>query len=332
MLSKIIASFLITFSVIWSTNFIKVKTIDDAFYYFNPSYQKLQKNLRADILQLTGLTSEQIPAPPEIPPQKLPVAENVPLPELKIKAGISAAADGRIFYQKNLDQKMPVASLTKLLTALVVLDQFRPEEIIAVSKNAVDTYGEMGNLIVGEKLTIANLLYIMLVDSSNDAAIALAEAVEENGRDPSLRSGQSFVDLMNQKAKSLEMNNSQFTDPAGLNETNISTAADLLKLTNASLANELIKQIINTQEIDVFDIDNKNIHHLKSTNKLFGKINGVAGGKTGYTEEAGECMILVVDSPQNNSYFIAIVLGADIGMRFLETEKLVKWARYTYGW
>lgn len=274
---------------------------------------------------LWPLAPANFPDLPPVPPGGLPESKEIPLPEISARSALAANKDGCFFYQKNPDQKLPVASLTKILTALVATDSLDTETIAFVSKNAVETYGEMGGLVIDEKISVKNLLYIMLMDSSNDAATAVAEAVEKN-------TGADFVGLMNAKAKKLKMANSSFSDPAGLNPDNISTAIDLSTLTNAAIENQLIKQIIGIQEIDVFSDDKKIRHHLKNTNRLFGKINNVAGGKTGYTEEAGECMILVVDSPQNNSYFTVIVLGADIGARFAETEKLVRWTKYTYGW
>ena len=266
----------------------------------------------------------EVPKPPEILPVKFPVADKINPPDLKVKAGLSIDEKNNVYYEKNADEKTPIASLTKLLTALVVVDNLPADAEIVVSKNAVETEGEMGDLVVGEKLSAKNLLYIMLVDSSNDAAAALSEAIEQNGK--------NFTDLMNAKAKELKMANSLFSDPAGLNPDNISTANDLAKLANAALKNPLIRQIINTEETDIFSTDGKTAHHLKNTNKLINKISGIIGGKTGYTEEAGECLILMTEHQPSKTYFITIVLGAENGERFNEMEKLVSLTKKVYRW
>jgi len=350
MITRIFTPILIALSVLAGTHFNTVDAPNPETPLRNEQIAAdLAKNLKASLAEsIPWIVKPKTANLPEIPPQKLPEAENIPFPDLKIRAGLSASQEGRIFYQKDAENQFPVASLTKLITALVVLDNIPAGQIVTVNKKAVDTHGEMGNLVVNEEISVENLLYIMLVDSSNDAAVALAEAALQCRPEGSPAGGiegpraatanyktcdlAAFAALMNKKAREIGLINSRFIDPAGLDSGNVSTASDLFLLSRESLRRQLIKKIINTKEIDVFSSDGKIAHHLMSTNKLFGKINGVAGGKTGYTEEAGECMILVVDSPQNNSYFISIVLGTEIGMRFIEMEKLVRWTKYTYGW
>jgi D-alanyl-D-alanine carboxypeptidase len=270
------------------------------------------------------LNPPQTPNLPVVPPVKLSLTKDIPATNLKVNAGISINEKGKILYAKNINQQFSIASITKLMTALVVLDQLNPDSNAEVSKNAVDTYGEMGNLVPGEKLTVRDLLYIMLIDSSNDAAIALAENVEKNGK--------NFVELMNQKTKNLHLDNSSFADPSGLNPNNLSTAYDLTVLMNNDLMNPLIEKIISTEKIDVASTDGKNIHHLVSTNELLGKVSGMEAGKTGYTEEAGECLIVAVKNETDSRYFISNILGAGIGMRFIEMEKLIKWTKQVAGW
>lgn len=284
-----------------------------------------EKNLAATIVEnFPWKLAPEIPPIQNPAPNKLPEAEIISAPDLKIKAGISADEKNHIYYEKNINQKLPIASITKLITALVVLDNLKQNDIAIISKNSVDTYGEMGDLVVNEKISVKNLLYIMLIDSSNDAAVALAETINQNNK--------NTVELMNAKAKILGLINSSFSDPAGLNPDNLSTASDLFKLTNIALKNSLIREIIGTEEIDVFSADNKIKHHLKNTNKLLSKIDEVIGGKTGYTEEAGECLILTIEHQPSKTYFITIILGAEIGTRFQESEKLINWTKKIYRW
>lgn len=341
MLSKLIASFLITLSVflgaqlshkypdfsIKSINDINAQEKQNSFLRLDPAAildLEMSSEFKHSLWSLSVNKNLRLP---DIPLQRLPESENVLPPEISAKAAISATENGRILLEKNINQARPIASLTKLLTALVVLDNISPSEQIKISKAAVNTYGETGNLIVDEEISAENLLYIMLMDSSNDAAVALAEAVE--GR---LSDGKTFPDLMNAMAQKLGMTNSHFSDPAGLNPDNISAASDLVRLIAADLGNPLIKKILGTDETDVFSTNNLIKHHLKNTNKLLDKIPDVIGGKTGYTEEAGECMILIAEAPKKTDYFIVVLLGSDVGTRFTETQKIVEWTRQHYGW
>lgn len=264
----------------------------------------------------------------------LPVRNwNVPFTEISAKSVLSTDDKAeKVFYQKNSSERLPIASLTKLTTALVVLDNYNLEEKIKISKTAVQVEGEMGGLVVGEILTVRNLLYVMLIESSNDAAFALAEKI---GAD-------KFVELMNKKAVALDLKNTHFANPAGFDEkNNYSTAFDLARLASAALNYSLIWEILQIKEIEIkseADAANSNQqvfpHRLTNSNKLLGVVQGIVGGKTGYTELAGGCMILVVQF--ENFKVINIILGADGGApfldRFKETEKLINWLKEAYLW
>jgi len=294
------------------------------FSVFNQNALNAAANLQTGLSNaFSKFLPYQPPQPEKIPLQKLPALENIPAPDFNIKAGVTINDEGKILYQKNPNEELPIASLTKLMTTLVVLDELSPKETLIVSQKAVDTAGDMGGLVAKEKLTAKDALYIMLIDSSNDAAVALAEAVEQKG--------ENFVDLMNQKAAKLQLNNSHFSDPSGLDPNNISSAYDLAVLMNNCLMSPSIQKILETEKTDINSLDGKIVHHLINTNKLLNG-DGIVAGKTGYTEEAGECLITVVKLPEGNKYFISVVLGAEIGMRFIETEKLVKWTKKAVGW
>ena len=267
----------------------------------------------------------------EVPLQFLPERENMPAPEIKIKAGIISKSDGTMIYGKNVDEQLSVASVAKLLTALVVLDNLESDAIVEVTKNAVRTYGENGDLVVGEKLSVYDLLQIMLISSSNDAAVALGDEISRNGK--------NIAVLMNEKAKVIGMEKFSFYDAAGLDAKNSATAADLAFLVKAAVENETIRKIISIEKIDISDKDGKFIHHIESTNKLFGRVNNLIGGKTGYTNEAGECLVVAVNlssgrvrsASSGQDYFIAAILGAETGERFNDMEKLIDWAKLVYG-
>jgi D-alanyl-D-alanine carboxypeptidase (penicillin-binding protein 5/6) len=231
-----------------------------------------------------------------------------------------------VLYQKNINQILPIASLTKIMTAIIALENFNLEEVIKVSKNSVLTLGDKGGLIRGEELEVKNLLYIMLIESSNDAAMALAS---DNPR----LAYEEFINLMNSKAKELGLENTHFLDPIGLNSKNKSTVFEIAQLTRHALDFSIIWEILKTSETTISSIDDKFIHNLTNTNELLDKISFLKGGKTGYTIEAGGCMLAVSDvsdSLGNNNYLITVVLSSD--QREGDTEKLIIWAQEAYLW
>jgi len=248
-------------------------------------------------------------------------------PEISAQSGIiinfkTENEKNNILYQKNSNQVLPIASLSKIMTAIVVLENYDFEEVIKVSDKSVTTTGDTGGLIRDEDLRVKDLLYIMLMESSNDAAMALA------GDNPRL-SYNEFINLMNSKAKELGLKNTAFIDPMGLDPRNKSTATEIAELTKYALKFPLILEIFKTQNTTVSSIDNKFIHNLTSTNKLLGRIPQIIGGKTGFTEEAGGCM-LMVSSLSNANYLITVILGSN--EREIDMEKLVIWAQQAYIW
>lgn len=233
---------------------------------------------------------------------------------------------GSVLYQKNINQVLPIASLTKIMTGIIVLENFNLEEIIKISKKSVSTTGDTGGLITGEELKVEDLLYVMLIESSNDAAMALTN-------DNTWLSYDDFINLMNKKAKEFGLENTNFIDPAGLSNNNQSTAFDLAKLTNYSLRFPILWEILKTTQATVYSIDNKFVHNLINTNTLLDKFSFLRGGKTGYTIEANGCMLTVSEIPTSlgdNNYLITVVLGSS--QRETDTENLIFWAKQAHLW
>jgi D-alanyl-D-alanine carboxypeptidase (penicillin-binding protein 5/6) len=228
-----------------------------------------------------------------------------------------------LFQKDGLSESRPIASLTKLMTALIVMENTQPDDIFTISKTAVDTPGEMANLHVGEEMTVKNLLYALLVESSNDASVALAENIIA-------KTGNDFIQLMNQRAKKLNLTNTFYTDPSGLDPNNRSSAWDLVKIMEEVLRHPLLTEIMQTSIIDIPSADGKFYHHLTSTNELLGKIPEILGAKTGYTEEAGNCMVLAIKSPNNEGLVISVVMNAQD--RMAETESLINWTKTAFFW
>ena len=161
----------------------------------------------------------------------------------------------------------------------------------------------------------------MLVESSNDAAQALAE--NSNRLDYN-----TFIDSMNKKAKELGLIKTQFVEPIGLDPQNQSTVFEMAKITEYALKIPLLTDILKTPAITIYSIDEKFIHNLVSTNKLFGKIPILIGGKTGYTDEAGGCMVTI--SNINNNYLITVILGSS--QREDDTSRLIEWSQKAWIW
>lgn len=263
-----------------------------------------------------AIHSRLVPAP-EI------VKKNSPIPLRQDPIILSARAamltNGKISrapaYQKNADARLPIASLTKLMTAVAVVEYGRGDDIITVSKNAVATEGVSGGFTVGEKLTVSDMLKALLIVSSNDAAVALEEYFASLGFD--------LVALMNKKAARLGMTNTHFTNASGLDaDGHYATARDLAILGSYSLAHEYIWDILSRKSATIVSTDGRFTHHFITNNELVQKsISGVKGGKTGYTKNALGCMITVLEDGS-----VAVVLGSD--NREEETKKLIKITNY----
>ena len=231
--------------------------------------------------------------------------------EITAESAISIESDllnvRNVIFKKNSGKKLPIASLTKLMTAIVVLDNYDLSDIVTVNK-AADLQDPMKQDVkLGDAMPAKNFLDIMLIESSNKSAYALSE----------LMGTQKFVDLMNQKAKSLGLKNTFFEDPTGLSPQNVSTASDLIELAEYIFKNyPKIADISMVKELYI-----PTFGTALNTDELLGEMPNIVFGKTGFTIEAKGCLLLVLDNPKNNNYLINVILGADD--RFSEMKKLV---------
>lgn len=236
-----------------------------------------------------------------------------------ISVFIDKEGEKEILFEKEPGKSLPIASLAKLMTAFVALEYYPDlSQVVEVSPGAVFQESESGNLKIGEKLSIENLLYIMLLESSNDAAFALAELIGQQG----------FVDLMNWEAKNLRMQETFFAEPMGISPQTVSSSQDLVILTKKLLEYPLIWEILQKPEFDLYGPEGVFHHKLENTNQLLGKIDNIIGGKTGYTKEASGCFLLVLREPESEGYLINVILGTE--NRFSEMEKLIDWLTIDY--
>ena len=201
---------------------------------------------------------------------------------------------------KNEDVKSAMASTTKIMTTIVILEKADLNEKITVSAKAGGTGGSRLGLKRGDKASVRDLLYGLMLRSGNDAAVALAEHVGGSVK--------GFAELMNEKAIELGLTNTHFVTPHGLDDANhYTTALELAKLTDYAMDNETFAKIVGTKSTTIY-INNQS-RQINNTNELLGVLNGVVGVKTGFTNNAGRC--LVTETKRNNMDIITIVLGAD---------------------
>ena len=271
-----------------------------------------------------ALNSSQAYLLPVSEPSYFPIYDSkTEKPVINAKSGlVYDTQSGRFLFAKNSRIKLPVASLTKILSAVVVLENFDTKEVVTIPKEALKVDEKKQSLYLDEKITVGNLLKLMLIESSNDAAYALAWYA--NSKEV------NFVDKMNEKARLLSMNESNFLDPAGLNDEAYSTSEDLVKLIKYSLKHDLIWEILTEKSIIVKSVDGKIEHKIDSTDQLLGVIPDIFGGKTGNTDKALGCMILVVDVPGKNDKIVSVILGSQD--RFGDTKKLIDWVKSAYRW
>ncbi|MDQ2085687.1 D-alanyl-D-alanine carboxypeptidase family protein [Herbivorax sp. ANBcel31] len=215
----------------------------------------------------------------------------------KISAGAAVILDtvsGRILYEKNAHSRKAMASTTKIMTAIVAIENGNLDDKVKASKRAASIRGSVINLKAGEELILKELLYGLLIKSGNDAAIAIAEHVGG--------SVEGFAEMMNSKAKELGLKDTAFKNPHGLDANgHYSTAYELAKLARYALKNPVFSEIVGTKNTT---ITNRSLH---TTNEMLSIYPGADGVKTGYTGKAGRC--LVTSATRDNWRIISVVLN-----------------------
>lgn len=229
------------------------------------------------------------------------------------------AESGVTLFEKNPDIKLLPASTTKIITALVTLDYYPPNAVLQVSDILVD--GQKMDLVPGEKISVDSLLKGLLIISANDAAEVLAQNYPGGTK--------GFVLAMNEKAKRINLENTFFTNPSGLDtEGHLSTARDLVRAATYAMKNPYFSEIVATKQTIVASVDNQIIHPLTNINQLIGEIDGVLGVKTGWTEFANENLVTYVE--RDGRKVVISLLGSQD--RFGETENLINWIYGNYLW
>lgn len=260
-------------------------------------------------LPLPGIEVVSVSAPP-VSLQALDV------PKLSASGVILVdVSSGHEVYSVNADEPRPMASLTKIMTALLVLERHRLNEIVTIAPIADSIGGSTVGLEAGERFSVGNLLKALLLPSANDAAYALAMF---DGR-----SVGSFVASMNDRAASLGLKNTHFANPAGLdNPQQYASPRDLAWLTMAALKNPYFRETVNTKSAEIASSEGKTFG-LLNTNAMLRGNDEVYGVKTGTTDKAGECLIVLFR--QHDRPYLLVLLGSK--QRYTDSEHVIEAVR-----
>ena len=234
-------------------------------------------------------------------------------PEVKAQSAVLMSAGGQLLYEREPDLMLPMASTTKLMTALIVLENCPLDRVVEIPADCCGIEGSSMYLRPGEHYSVEELLTGLLLASGNDAACALACCCAGNI--------ESFCELMNRKAQEIGMRNSHFTNPHGLNEAgHYSTARDLALLMREAMNDERFATLVSMKSAVVGG------QTLLNHNKLLDRCEGCLGGKTGYTQIAGRCLVSCVER-NGTRFFCATLSDPD---DWSDHEKLYDWAFSQY--
>ena len=227
----------------------------------------------------------------------------------------------RILYESNKDDIRSVASISKIMTAILAIKSDKLNDIVTIGDEVKDAYGSGIYITVGEEITLKELVYGLMLRSGNDAALAIAKYV--GGSVP------NFVSLMNKKAKEIGMKNTTFNNPSGLDQGkgNYSTAYDMAILMSYAIQNNEFKKIVGTKKIEVKT--NKNTYVWINKNKLLSMYKYTTGGKTGYTEKAKRTLVTSASKNGVNLVAVTLVDGNDFNdHKSLYDEAFGKYKNY----
>jgi len=237
------------------------------------------------------------------------------LPDVTMKAGALVEGDGRVLWSRNADQRRAMASITKIMTAVIVLENAGLDDRVTIPKVSTQVGESTSYLRTGEELSLREVLEALLVKSGNDAAVALALNVSGDQA--------GFVKLMNDKAVALGLSHTHFVNPHGLDQAgHYTTAADLAVLARYAMSKPEFRRIVGLKTVTIGSGSAKET--LMSTNFLLGNYLGANGIKTGFTDDAGYA---VIESAQREGvWLVAVVLGTKTELqRFRDARELLDW-------
>jgi D-alanyl-D-alanine carboxypeptidase (penicillin-binding protein 5/6) len=231
-------------------------------------------------------------APQPLPWKRIP-AHSILLKELR---------SGRILFEHEVEKRLSPASLTKIMSALIILEKGRLDDLATVSRNAARAPKTHLRLKVGEVFRLGDLLKAMMMVSANDACLAAVEHVGGNE--------EQFVNLMNAKAVTLGLSDTHFSNGCGFDgPDHYSTAEDLAALSEVAMRNAVFRELVKEEREIITPVSGYRAYVLHNTNRLLGRIPGVVGVKTGFTSKAGRCLIAKVS--QNGSDLLLVILNSN---------------------
>ena len=255
------------------------------------------------------VAAQQVPPPTPVPPDgspsPYPTALETPSPstrEPRVAAASALLADldsGEVLWERNPDERRPIASVTKVMTGLLVVEATDPDEVVTASRNAASQTGAVLGLGVGEAQPVRQLLMALMLQSANDAAVALAEHVGGTV--------DGFVDGMNRRARRLGARDTRFASPNGLDDSGYSTARDLAEVTVEAFRDPTFREVVATKFHRV-PAPNGEARRIQNRNALLWLYRGAIGVKTGFTSAAGFCLVAAAE--RNGLRLVAVVLGA----------------------
>ncbi|MFC1721300.1 D-alanyl-D-alanine carboxypeptidase family protein [Patescibacteria group bacterium] len=235
------------------------------------------------------------------------------------------SATKEVLFEQNMNQELAMASITKVMTALLVIEEGKLNDTVTITSEDVIKTGSDIDLRSAEEIKLGDLLKAALIKSANDAATAMARHVGGDDLD-------NFVAMMNAKAEELGLTNTQYMNPHGFDEEgHYSTAHDIALLMAHAMENETFRKISAMKEHDakILNFDERDIH-ITATNKLLIQDDSlIEGGKTGFTDEAGECLVTVAKNPEQHRVVTVILNSPD---RFNESQKLINYVFDKYQW
>ncbi len=272
-------------------------------------------------------------------PQKLELSENLEKPISSASLSIYHKENGeKVLFEENSNEVFSIASISKLMTAMVVFENYKLEEATKITEEEIISRTEFRDFRAWEGTKIEEMVYPLLIESNNSAAFALAlisDRFLETKEEPVI----GFVNKMNEKAKEIGMQDTQFINPSGLdskNKYNSSTAKDIARLLQYIIKNnEKLLEISIIPHYKIYSPDGLAYYEITNTNMLLHSKEkdwqeDIIGGKTGWTHSANGCLVLVLESPDKKGYIVNVILGAQD--RFKEMKKLVEYvfAKYTF--
>jgi D-alanyl-D-alanine carboxypeptidase len=294
-------------------------------------WNKITSFILSNLIPASVLGSQTLspaPVPPplaiQIEPLAIVVNQEVPKPNISAKAVLVIEThSNEALFSHNVWETYPIASLTKLMTALIVKEKASLDEIVTVGPIIRQVGGSKMGLKEGEKISVHNLLEGLLINSGNDAAMVLSEVVAG--------SPEAFVKLMNERKHGLGLELTQFADPAGIQDGNISSAFEIAHLAKHVFKDPLLQSIMRKKESVVTSADGKYTHVLSNTNRLLGTDIGerIIAGKTGTTPLAGQCLISFIGNESGRTT-MTVILGSS--NRYEEMKKLIAWVDKTFIW